>query len=382
MPYSIIPFLLVIASFFAPAAEAQRERFIKVEGADLRAKLETAIRLGRAASPQTRFWTAYSFDVRPGVAVDPVGGEFRGSNMNMYGDMIVLTGKSNEMTQETRNLGVFLLHEPDGNSISRVEVYNLDHPREYSGYPVYWLGRGGNEESLNLLRGMAESNQANKVVEYATVAIALHDDLRVSEVLKTLVRKSTNREVRRTAVHWLGFIGVETSFLADLVRNESEDGEVRRGAGYALGVSSDPASLNTLTSLYGTVADRELKRSLIHSISINSNQDQAIDFLIKLARSEPDRESKNQALFWLGHKAGEKSLGVLKETVEKEDADTEVQKQAVFVISRRPVDEAVPLLIKIARTHQKPEVRKQAIFWLGRTGDARALAFFEELLGK
>jgi HEAT repeat protein len=383
MPYSIVPFLLVIASFFAPAAtaQAQRERFIKVEGADLHAKLETAIRLGRAAVPQTRFWTAYSFDVRSGVAVDPEGSEFRG-NMNMYGDMIVLTGKANEMTNETRNLGVFLLHEPDGNSISRVEVYNLDRQREYSGYPVYWLGRGANEESLNLLRGLAESNQASKVAERVTIAIALHDDPRVGDMLKTLVRKSTSSDVRRSAVYWLGFIGVETSFLADLVRNESEDKEVRRAAGHALGVSSDPASFNILTSLYATVADRELKRNLIHSISINSNQDQAIDFLIKLARSEPDREAKNQALFWLGHKAGEKSLGVLKETVEREDADTEVQKEAVFVISRRPVDEAVPLLIKIARTHQKPEVRKQAIFWLGRTGDARALAFFEELLGK
>jgi HEAT repeat protein len=73
---------------------------------------------------------------------------------------------------------------------------------------------------------------------------------------------------------------------------------------------------------------------------------------------------------------------VIKDAVEREDADTEVQKHAVFVLSRRPVDEAVPLLIKIARTHQKPEVRKQAIFWLGRTGDERALAFFEEILGK
>jgi hypothetical protein len=95
-----------------------------------------------------------------------------------------------------------------------------------------------------------------------------------------------------------------------------------------------------------------VKRGLIHSISISQNQEPAIDFLIKVARTDTDREAKSQALFWLGHKAGEKSLGVLKETVEKEDADTEVQKQAVFVISRRPVDEAVPLLIKIAKALQ------------------------------
>ena len=382
MPRAIITVLLVLASVFTPASSVQRERFITVEGADLRAKLETAKGMARSASSQTRFWTAYAFDVRPGVAVDPEGGEFQGS-MHNYDGMTIFTGKSKTGANvETRNLGIFVLHEAGGASISRVEVYNLDRKREYSNYPVYWLGRGANEESLNFLRALAESNQSDKVVEHATVAIALHDDPRVADVLKTLVRNSKNRDVRRTAVHWLGFIGVETSFLSDIIRNESEDEDVRRSAGHALGISSDPASINALISLYANVAHREVRRNLIHSISINQNQDTAIDFLIKLARTEREGEARNQALFWLGQKAGDKSLGVLKDVVEKEDADTEVQKHAVFVISRRPVEEAVPLLIKIARTHQKPEVRRQAIFWLGRTGDARALAFFEEILGK
>ncbi len=381
MPIAIVTLILALASVCAPAAQAQRERFITVEGADLRAKLETAKGMGRKAAPPTRFWTAYSFDVRPGVAVDPEAGEFRGS-MNNYGDTTIFIGKSNGVNVETRNLGIFILHEADGSVVSRIEIYNLDRKREYSGYPVYWLGRGGNEESLSTLRALAESNLPDKVVEHATLAIAIHDDPRVNDVLKTLVRSSKNKDVRRTAVHWLGVIGAETNFLADVVRNEGEDEDVRRSAGHALGISSDPAAINVLINLYGTIADREVKRNLIHSISINSNQEPAIDFLIKLAKTEPDREARNQALFWLGHKAGEKSLGVIKDVVEKEDADTEVQKHAVFVLSRRPVEEAVPLLIKIARTHQKPEVRKQAMFWLGRTGDARALAFFEEILGK
>jgi HEAT repeat protein len=78
--------------------------------------------------------------------------------------------------------------------------------------------------------------------------------------------------------------------------------------------------------------------------------------------------------------AGNRSLQVLGDTVDSNDADTEIQKQAVFAISQRPKDEAVPLLIKIARTHSKAEIRKQAIFWLGQTGDERALEFFKEIL--
>ena len=55
-----------------------------------------------------------------------------------------------------------------------------------------------------------------------------------------------------------------------------------------------------------------------------------------------------------------------------------------FEIREYPVPDPEPgaMLIKIARTHSKPEIRREAIFWLGRTGDERALAFLEELLSK
>jgi HEAT repeat protein len=59
-----------------------------------------------------------------------------------------------------------------------------------------------------------------------------------------------------------------------------------------------------------------------------------------------------------------------------------VLKQAVFAISQRDKDESVPLLIKIARTHSNPQVRKDAMFWLGQTGDERAVQFFKEILSK
>jgi HEAT repeat protein len=381
---SIIACILFCSSFLTfplPVESIQRERFITVEGADLRAKMETAIRTGRERAPQTRFWLAYSFDVRPGVAVDPGEGKFRGS-MADYDGVTIFMGRSNEGMVETRNLGVFLLYEPDGTSLTRVEIYNLDRQREYSGYPVYWLGRGGNEESLNFLRQLVTTtSRPRKLNERGVLAIALHDDPRVAAQLKNFVTTSTDHQVRRTAVYWIGHTGGETAYLADLVRNEQENENVRESAAHAIGISRDPAALNTLTELYRTIPNRDIRRKLIHSISINDNQDPAIDFLIRIAKTDADTEARKQAMFWLGHKVGEKTLGVLKETVET-DANTEVQKHAVFVLSRRPKDEAVPLLIRIARTHAKPEVRKDAIFWLGRTGDERALAFFEELLGK
>jgi HEAT repeat protein len=369
---------LCVLLLVATTASAQREGFIKVDGPNLKSRIEAAIKQARTNATATPFWAAYSFDVRPGVGVDL---EF-GDGKYYISDGSITIGLSTGSGVETRNLGVFLLHEPESNAITRIEVYNLDRKREYSRYPVYWLGRAGNEESLSYLKSFALSEQLNKLPERATMAIGLHDDPQVAALLKDLIRNSKREQVRSSSVFWLGQAGGEHQFLADLVRNDRESMEIRKKAAHAIGESREAVALPILQSLYNSVPSREIKRHIIFAISINENSGQAIDFLIKVADSDPDMELKKQALFWLGHKAGDRSLKVLGDVVNSSDAETEIQKQAVLSISRRPKDEAIPLLIKIARTHPKAEVRKQAIMSLGRTGDERALEFFKELLTK
>src|SRR6266850_1900276 len=105
------------------------QSFTAVEGADLMARLEAA--RTRASASQTPYWSAYAFDVRPGVAVDPAIHEFHGS-MNTIGDTSVFIGTTaSGMTVETRNLAVFLLREPGNNQVIRMEIYNLERKREF-----------------------------------------------------------------------------------------------------------------------------------------------------------------------------------------------------------------------------------------------------------
>ena len=111
------------------------QSFTAVEGPDLMARLEAA--QSRARNQQTPYWSAYTFDVRPGVAVDPAIRDFHGS-MNTIGDTTVFVGTNAAgVTVETRSLAIFLLRDPSSNQITRMEVYNLERKREYSGYPVY-----------------------------------------------------------------------------------------------------------------------------------------------------------------------------------------------------------------------------------------------------
>jgi hypothetical protein len=105
--------------------------------------------------------------------------------------------------------------------------------------------------------------------------------------------------------------------------------------------------------------------------------------LIKIARN-PDlpRESRTQSVFWLGQAAGDVATANLSSLVLDNSVDREVREQAVFALSQRPRDEGVPALIAVAKTNKDPEIRKKALFWLGQSGDPRALDLFEQLLTK
>lgn len=102
--------------------------------------------------------------------------------------------------------------------------------------------------------------------------------------------------------------------------------------------------------------------------------------LLAIARSEArPRDTRREAMFWLAE-ATNHHLGIddADDNMSEED---DVRQQAVFAISQLPRDVAVPKLLEVARTSKRAPVRKQAIFWLGQSGDARATALFAELLG-
>jgi HEAT repeat protein len=103
--------------------------------------------------------------------------------------------------------------------------------------------------------------------------------------------------------------------------------------------------------------------------------------LVRLARDPgAARRVREQAVFWLGQAAGEAAVKNLTDLVGDDSLDRDVREHAVFALSQQPRDVGVPALIQIARANRDPEVRKRAFFWLGQTGDPRAVALFEEVL--
>ncbi|HET6861678.1 MAG TPA: HEAT repeat domain-containing protein [Pyrinomonadaceae bacterium] len=343
------------------------QSFTVVEGNDLMSKLESA--QVKARTRQTPYWSAYAFDVRPGVAVDAAFREFNGT-INTLGDTSVMVGTtSNGITVETRNLAVFLLRDPSANQIIRMEVYNLERKREYAGYPVYWLGRANNEESLNYLRALVGAAPLDNLSERAVLGIALHDDVRVGGMLKNLISTSPNPKIRSSSVYWLGQVGGEQAFLASLVSNNAEDAKIRRQAAHAIGNSHDRGTMATLQQLFEGIKDIDIHRSIISAAGASDELQPAFNFLLTVAKGDEDWESRRMAVRQLGRFHTEAGTDELLRIYSSE-TNVEVKKAALRSLAETKSAKAYARVVEIARNDNNIELRKQAVRVLSDKGEA------------
>jgi hypothetical protein len=163
------------------------------------------------------------------------------------------------------------------------------------------------------------------------------------------------------------------------VRSLSGDCQVDAGGlqVYWLGDVNPAQSVEFLETLVTNVNVRDQSESALSAIALHRDA-AAAAAILNLAKNGSPR-LRQRALFWIARRAESQAAGIITQAIDN-DPDAEVKKQAVFALSQLPRDEGIPLLIKLARSHTNPVVRKQAMHWLGQSRDPRAISFFEEVL--
>ncbi|MEP6618677.1 MAG: hypothetical protein ABJE47_05165 [bacterium] len=93
------------------------------------------------------------------------------------------------------------------------------------------------------------------------------------------------------------------------------------------------------------------------------------------------RTTRTEAVFWLARFADAARSGHPNDLTGDDDgAGDDVKLHALFALSQLPHGEGVEPLLDVARTSKDHHLRSRALFWLGQSGDARALALFESML--
>lgn len=276
-------------------------------------------------------------------------GEFRSGGMcGLDRDGSSFTNDDHEQLHPAN--GMFaIIYRVENGEIAKIRTYSMECVLDANGAAVTWIDGVDPRRSVALLASLIAAPGHHS--DYVMSALALHADASATtELERTLKSADASDETRGHAAFWLGHTrgrrGLED--VLAVARSQSSSSRLREKAIFALSQSQEP---------------------------------EATDELIKLAKNDPTAHVRGQALFWLSQKAGKKAAGAVREAID-DDQDQGVREKAVFAISQLPNDQSVPMLAELMKTHRDPGVRRKAAFWLGQKNDPRALAAIEDILRK
>lgn len=330
-------FALTLPAFAQPHLENARLETRPITGA-----LESTFR-ALANSQAAPAWISYAM---PRVAdSDDEGGSCEA--WLEPGEKSTLAPSSTAHLEGATEFYIFLRLE--NGQVSRIRTFSPDCSIDAGGLAVYRLTGVNPAQSVTLLDSFTVSAE-RRVRDGAIGAIALTRDAAADGALDRLSTASQPEETRRRAVFWLG---------------------IARGRhGYE----------SLLKILHQDGSDRVREQAV--SALTRSPESGAIPEIVRVAREDSSPGVRGQALVSLAQRATRQiSEDAIRRALDQ-DPETEVKKKAVFALTEMRNGDGVPMLIDVARNNGNAAVRKQAMVWLGRSKDPRAIRFFEEILTK
>lgn len=122
-----------------------------------------------------------------------------------------------------------------------------------------------------------------------------------------------------------------------------------------------------------------LRRQALFLVSQKRTPETA-NILMNAARSDPDPEVREKAVFWLSQVPGSTPL---LETILKGNADQNIKEQALFALSQQSEPRAQQVLREFAlRENESEDLRDKAIFWLGQRRSSENTEFLRNLYSR
>ncbi len=248
----------------------------------------------------------------------------------------------------------YILYRVENKQVEKIRSFSPECNIDAGGLPFYWLTNANAAQSVTLLESLiskndkADSREDRRLRNGALAAIAMERDPSADAALDRLSQPAVPEQTRKQTAFWLG--------------------SARGRRGYE----------SLLKILAGDPSDT-VREQAVFALT-KSHEAGAIPEIARVAHDDKSVRVRGQALFWLAKSAQARvSSDAIRNAIDQ-DPDLRLKKRAVFALTEIPNNEGVPMLIEIARSHRDPQIRKEAMTWLGRSKDPRALQFFEQVL--
>ncbi len=342
-------------------AEARRE--MERARPEIRRAMAEAQRAGAEASSgrADRYGRYAESDIPPGCegVIDDERIEALNALMQMNAEQAMpilkrVLARRDKCSEILRRKAVFLVSQRRSDEAANilVEVARNDPDANTRGEAVFWL------------------SQTNSAIAIDVLEQILTKDPRDDELQKRAIFSlSQTRSPRASAI------------LRDYVRRTDAPTELRADAIFWIGQQRGDDSSPFLRELFPTLDDEELREKVLFSLSQRRSAENATWMLGVAKNPRISGNLRKSALFWAGEAGA--TVRDLGEIYDNSATERELRGQVIFTLSQRRNDTAaVDKLLDIARKEQDPELRKQALFWLGQSRDPRAAAILEEIINK
>jgi hypothetical protein len=208
---------------------------------------------------------------------------------------------------------------------------NESRDREVRDQAVFWLSQQEDDKAVDYLQTILNTARSEDIRDKAIFGLSQHHSGKGFPILRSYAENNNAPEgLREKAIFWLGQRQADNQdylsglykrldsndlkdkvifamsqqktdramqWLVDLATNSSEPTEMRKKALFWAGQSG--GDVTRLTSMYDSMREREMKEQMIFVLS-QRREGKALDKLMSIARSDPDREMRSKAMFWLG----------------------------------------------------------------------------------
>jgi TolA-binding protein len=232
---------------------------------------------------------------------------------------ILLTAVRSDPDQEVREQGVFWLSQVPGEETVAALDSILRDPRtdpDIQDKAIFALSQHTSSRSGSILRAYAERRDVpEEMREKAIFWLGQRNSSENAQFLKDLYSKVENDDLKEKIIFSLSQMGGADNYrwLMDIALNPKEDIEIRKKALFWAGQGHN-VDVVDLVKLYDSMTDREMREQLIFVYS-QRREEAALDKLFQIGKSDPDRELRTKAIFWIGQSRSPRASKYLQDLI-------------------------------------------------------------------
>jgi len=254
-------------------------------------------------------------------------------------------------------------------------------PIEVRKNALFWAGQVDESDvSAPVERIADDTTEDRRLREQAVFVLSQLPDGAGVPGLTRVARSSAEPWLAAKATFWLGQIDDPNASqtLRQLVTDPSVSEDVKSQAVFVLGQHDSPDDQAFLRGRFNALGTKKLQDRVLMGVAQHGGPGAKAWLLGIVTDSARPVEVRKQALFWAGQ--GEALTTSEVAAVYARLHDDAMQRQAIFVLSQRDDSAATDALMRIARSDPEPDLRKQAMFWLGQKHDPRVAKFLADIL--